>query len=138
MAEIKITWAGAEYVIPANRAFQIGERIEDIATLGEILNWRQSPKFIKMARCIGEMLRFAGCKVSDIEIHTKLVQSMGKDDDGELFAASLLALFSLLMGDAPSGGEGKGDPEGKPNASSKTPTKSRSGNSRSSRANSGK
>lgn len=138
MAEIKITWQGAEYGIPANKAFQIGERIEDIATLGEILGWLQQPRFFRMARCLGEMLRFAGCKVSDQDVHTKLVGSMGKDSEGESFAGAVFALVDLLMGDAPKGeGEG-GDPQGKPAASSRTPTRSPSGNSRSSRASSGK
>lgn len=138
MAEVKITWAGTEYSIPAERAFQIGERIEEIATLGEILGWLQQPRFFKMARCLGEMLRFAGCKVSDQEVHAKLVASMGRDTEGVSFAGAVFALVDLLMGDAPKGGGEKGDPQGKPDASSKTPSRSRSANSRSSRANSGK
>ncbi|WP_395543277.1 hypothetical protein [Neotabrizicola sp. sgz301269] len=117
MAEVKITWKDAEYVIPDTRAFQIGERIEEIAPLGEILGWLHQPRFFKMARCLGEMLRFAGCKVSDQEVHAQLVGSMGKADDGDNFAGAVFALVDLLMGDAPKGGEGKIDPEGKPDAS---------------------
>lgn len=138
MAEVKITWAGVEYTIPDTKAFQIGERIEAIATMGEMLSWLRQPQFFRMARCLGEMLRFAGCTVSDREVHAKLVGSMGQDGEGEHFASAVFALVDLLMGDAPKDKEGKGDPEGKPAASSKTPSRSRSGNSRSSRANSGK
>lgn len=137
MAEVKITWGGADYTIPDTKAFQIGERIEEIATMGEILGWLQQPRFFKMARCLAEMLRFAGCKVSDAEVHGKLVASMGKDGQGESHASAVFSLVDLLMGDAPKGSEGKGDPEGKPGASSKTPSRSRSNSSRSSRANSG-
>lgn len=138
MAEITISWAGSVYTIPASRAFQIGERVEEIATLGEILSWLQQPRFFRMARCLAEMLRFAGCTVSDAEVHAKLVGSIGKDKDDESFAGAVFALVDLLMGDAPKTKGGQIDPEGKPAASSKTRSRLPSGSSRSSPANSGK
>lgn len=137
MAEIKINWQGKDYVIPASKAFQIGERIEEIATMGEILGWLKEPRFFRMARCLGEMLRFAGAHVSDQEIHSKLVGSMGKDAEGENFATAVFALVDVLMGDAPREGGGKDAPAGKPAASSRKRSRSPSSSSRSSRANSG-
>lgn len=125
MADIKITWRGQAYSIPDSKAFQIGERVEEIATLGEILGWLQQPRFFRMARCLGEMLRFANCKVSDTEIHAQLVSTAGKDGQGESFAAAVFALVDLLMGDAPKDGGGKGDSSGKPASSSKRPSRSR-------------
>lgn len=120
MAEIRMKWAGVEYAIPDNKAFQVGERVEEIATLGEILGWLQQPRFFKMARCLGEMLRFAGCKVSDREIHAQLVRPIGAAEEGEDFAVAVFALVDLLMGDAPRNGSGASKAEGKPDASSET------------------
>lgn len=138
MREIRMSWAGTDYVIPETKAFQIGERIEEIATLGEILGWMQAPRFFKMARCLGEMLRFAGCKVNDTEVHSALVGSLGKvaDADAEAgagtdagstsapapgpedgYAAAVFALVALLMGDAPQDTSGQADPRGKAAAS---------------------
>lgn len=125
MAEIKIIWQGAEYRIPDDQAFQIGERVEAIATLDEILSWLQRPRFYKMARCLGEMLRFAGCKVGDKEIHTQLVAQVHRDTDASSFGAAVFALVDLLMGDAPRDSGGKGDNSGKPASSSKRPSRSR-------------
>lgn len=123
MAEIKISWEGVEYIIPDNKAFQIGERIEEIATLGEILGWVRQPKFFRMARCLGEMLRFAGCKVSDADVHAKLVSSIDQKEEEGGFASAVFSLVDLLMGDAPKNGGSSGDAGGKPDASSETPTK---------------
>jgi hypothetical protein len=111
MPDIKLRYKGAEYTIPEDRAFQIGERVEQIATLGEISAWQARPQYHRMARCIGEVLRFAGCKTSDREVMAELMASL-KSTDVDFLGAVLVALIGVLTDgmliepnadDAPSG-----------------------------------
>lgn len=114
MPDIKIIFRGDEFTIPESRAFEIGERIEDIATLPEIIGWARKPKFFKMARCFGEMLRAAGGRATDRDVHTAMMADFGAGNPGAYFGA-LNSLLTVLMDGAP---QGKGDPdEGKPTAS---------------------
>jgi len=93
--QIVLKWGDAEFVIPAHKAFQIGEEVEDIATLADIGSWATRPKFFKMARCYGAMLRFAGCKVRDQEVHEAMLNPDGGAVD---MAAAIGALVNLLTG----------------------------------------
>ena len=95
MPDIVIIYKGAEYTIREDRAFQIGERVESIATLGEISGWQASPQYHRMARCVGEMLRFAGCKTSDREVFEELMRCL-KSGDGQTFYAVLVSLITTL------------------------------------------
>jgi hypothetical protein len=113
MADIRIIFGGEEYVIPESRAFEIGERVEDIATLPEILGWAKKPKFFRMARCVGEMLRAAGGRMTDKEVHTEMMKDFSAGNPGAYFAA-LSSLVAVLMDGALTG---KGGDEGKPTAS---------------------
>lgn len=104
MRAIRLSYAGREYTIPAERAFEIGERVEDIATLSEIHSWAKAPKFFKIARCYAEMLRFAGCSVSDREVHAEMMAQIKKAGagGGEMMAAqAVFALIAVLMDGAP-------------------------------------
>ena len=118
MASIKLIFRGSEYSIPDTKAFEVGERVEDIASLPEILSWLKKPRYYKMARCIGEMLRFAGAEVTDREVHTDLMDKFRAGETGDHLAA-LFMLVSVLMdgvveGDAPADAESEA---GKPDAS---------------------
>ncbi len=103
MAAIVLSFRGETYRIPEERAFEIGERIEDIVTLAEILSWGNAPRFFKIARCFAEMLRFAGLKVTDREVHTEIMDQLkATGADGEVLAVRALeALVAVLMDGAP-------------------------------------
>lgn len=112
MREVVLQFRGATYTIPASRAFEVGERVEDIATLSEINEWSRAPKFHKIARCYGEMLRAAGCKVSDADVHSDMmaqIKSGATEADGLIAANAVFALLAMLMDGAP---EGDGDGDG--------------------------
>lgn len=106
MDGIKIEFRGAEYSIPAHRAFPIAAQVEDIATLFEINSWHGNPKFGKMALCVAAMLRYAGASVTHEEVWEEL-QAQFHNQDRTLLSSSLLALIELLMGKAPKGKEGE-------------------------------
>jgi hypothetical protein len=109
MADIIIAFKGEEFVIPESRAFEIGERVEDIASLPEVLAWAKTPKFHKMARCIGAMLRAAGGRVTDKEVHAQMMVDFRGGNPSAYFAA-LASLVAVLMDGAPQG-KGGDEPE---------------------------
>ena len=73
MQAINITFKGKTYTIPAYKAFEVGEAVEDIATLIDMVRWRSNPNFHKISRCYGVMLRFAGAKASDSDVHSEMM-----------------------------------------------------------------
>lgn len=109
MADIRMTFKGAEYVIPDNRAFEIGMMIEDIVTLSSLSRLFADPKFYTIARVYGMMLRFAGCKVSDREVLSEMMAKVKSGDPGAGRIAAIEALgmiAAVLMDGAPEDGEG--------------------------------
>lgn len=103
---------GATYTIPEKHAFDVACQIEDIALLHEIVTWNAAPNYTKMSKCIGAMLRYAGCKVADREVHREIMSSLM--DDRALIAGCLTALLEVLFDGAP---KGDGTSSGKPDAS---------------------
>jgi hypothetical protein len=122
MRSVDLTFRGRAWSIPADRAFQVAERVEEIVTLSEIAAWGRAPKFTKLARVYGEMLRFAGCKVSDADVYAEMMAEMkamagsgDKDAAQDMMAvAAVRALFDVLMDGAP---ETRGDDAPKANPS---------------------
>jgi hypothetical protein len=76
MRDLVLTFRGQDYRVPANRTLQLCERVEDIVRLDEIAVHRSRPKYGKMARAYGEILRFAGCRITDEEIHDDLMRDL--------------------------------------------------------------
>lgn len=127
MAAIRMKWRGEDYVIPAHRSFEIGAEVEGIVTLGEIGTWGNRVPFFKVAKCYGAMLRFAGAKVSDAEIHAEIMANLeaagkarvaGDADPAELAGiVAMNALVACLMGGAPVQADAEADAPGKITAS---------------------
>lgn len=113
MADIILNFRDEEYVIPETRAFEIGERVEEVASLPEVLSWAKTPRFHKMARCIGVMLRAAGGRMTDKEVHKQMMADFTAGNPAAYFAA-LASLVAVLMDGAP---ESKGGEAGESAAS---------------------
>jgi len=127
MNSISLSFKGKTYSISDDQAFQAGEVVEDIVTLPELARWGDAPKFFKLSRCFGAMLRFAGCKVSDRDVHAEMMAQVksGGEDQQELLAAQAVgALIAVLMNGAPED-DGEGEVPEKPKASSKPRSKRR-------------
>lgn len=104
MPNIKIEWAGREYVISENEAFEIGEKIEDIISLADLSKMAESPNFRRIARCYAEMINFAGGMVTPVEIHSAMMDQLkGGDDKNQLAlaTAAISVLMEILMDGAP-------------------------------------
>jgi hypothetical protein len=99
MADIVIRFRGQEYRIPDTKAFQAGELVEEIASLQEVLGWLKSPRFHKLARCFGALLRFAGCEVSDREVKAELLTFFGGGENPVI--PTITSLIAVLMDGAP-------------------------------------
>jgi hypothetical protein len=127
MAAIRMNWRGEAFVIPASKAFEVGEAVERIVTLGEIGSWREKVPFYTVARAYATMLRFAGAKVTDGEIHAEIMANLqaagkarvaGDPDPAEIAGMMAMnALVACLMGGAPPSDDPEADAPGKTTAS---------------------
>lgn len=121
MQPIRLTYKGQDFLIPADRAFKAGAAVEEIVSLAEIASWGDRPRFFKIAEAFGALLRFAGCKASDEEVHADMMAGLrnsaaaGVAEDIPA-AIAINALMSCLMGGAPPSDPGE-DAPGKPTAS---------------------
>lgn len=119
MRSVEMRWRGQDYTIPAAKAFQIGEEIEDIATLADIASWGSRPKMFKLAKCYATMLRFAGAKVADATVLEAITPVDGQEQGAA--AEAIKALIDLLLAGAKPAKEGEADPPKKDSASSAQP-----------------
>lgn len=76
MPDIVLKWKGEEYRIPESRAFEAGAALEEVVTLSELQSYGTRPKFFTIAKATGSLLRFAGCKVSDLEVKREIDASI--------------------------------------------------------------
>lgn len=119
MPQITLEWGGAEYVIPEEQAFEVGEKVEDIISLSDIPKLAEKPNFHRLARVYALMLTHAGAKgATPAAVHSAMmaqVKAVSDDatasDARQMVAAqALAALVDILMDGAPEaakGGSGK-------------------------------
>ncbi len=121
---IAMEWGGKTYTILPSEAFVVGEEVEAIVTLAEIPEMVKNPRFRKLARVHGTMLRHAGADVTDQAIHAAMIEEVKNPTNGQvLWAQALSALVAILMDGAP---EADGaEPPKKVSASSAPRSKSR-------------
>lgn len=121
MADIVLSFKGAEYRLPASRSFEACLAIEDVATVFEISKWYAAPQFAKMAKATGILLRMAGAKVSDEEVKAELMAAY-RDLRHDAVYGCLGALTATLFDGVPPAAVAKDDAAGKPEASSDQPS----------------
>lgn len=124
MANITLSFKGETFTIPETRAFEAGAAVEEVVTLAEMAQWGTAPKFFKLARAFGALLRFAGARVSDTEVKAEIDASIMRAVDAglqpgeanEMFAVSAMSqLQAVLFTGAPE--EGGTSAPGKTSAS---------------------
>ena len=93
MRAVLIEFRGQTYTVPAHRAFALGDAVETIAPLLDIVRWRANPPFRKLSQCYGVVLRFAGVQIEGRAI-----------SDEEVFAEIIGEVKALMMtNEAPAG-----------------------------------
>lgn len=100
--DIKLTWKGAEYVIPADRVLRAIAKIED-AIRGDsdrqaiqILTQKPGPTFTRIAMGYAAALQSAGAAVSADEVYLTIMQGLADGDDHETALGVQSAIFSML------------------------------------------
>lgn len=101
--KISVAWGGQEYSIPETRIFEVGEEIEDIITLPELMLMQATPKYHKLARCYAVLLNAAGATVTPEAVYGALMASLGDPEKPEATVLSgvLSGLFDLLLDGMP-------------------------------------
>lgn len=120
--EVKISWGGETYTIPAKDQMKLVLQLEEALSGGTgkqaigVLLSPEGPPYGILASAFGTMLRFAGAPVSDEEIYLSIVSDMAesKADVVTKTQAAIVAVLSVIappiglkMGSIASGTEKK-------------------------------
>lgn len=138
--DIRLGWAGQEYVIPAHRVMGAIARVEDVITLAELMRaeGRQTLPLAKVACAFGALLRYAGARVEDEAVYQGMFAGDGTGRDAAV--AAVTALLTMMVPPATiQEGAPRGNvrPAASPKRSSRRPTSSRSATGKSGRKTSG-
>lgn len=95
--DIRLQWAGKDYVIPARRELGAIARVEDVLTLNEVQRFsaRGAVPTAKIAMAFGSLLRYAGATFTDEEVYAGMFGGAGTSGDAGVAATS--ALVAILM-----------------------------------------
>lgn len=85
---ITLSFAGKNYLIPANNVMPCLAQIEDVVTLQDISNKNRVP-IVKVSQAYGIALRYAGAEVTDEQIYESIFENGG--------AATISAAVSGLL-----------------------------------------
>lgn len=93
-----LTWNGRDYTISANSTMGAIARVEDHITLFELIAAGSSgkPPLAKIAQAYGSLLRYAGARVTDLEVYSAM---FGREsgEDGMTVQVAIQALNSLQL-----------------------------------------
>ncbi|MBX9758704.1 MAG: hypothetical protein K2Y29_07985 [Beijerinckiaceae bacterium] len=97
-SDFKMSWDGVDYSIPKDRILGAIDAVEDVVTISQIHTMLADPekiRFRKVARAFGELLRYAGAKISDEAIYEGMF-SQDKDKTSSVMV-SLFLLLKLMI-----------------------------------------
>ena len=95
-SDIKVSWAGKDYSIPARKALGAIARIEEVITLQQLLQYMQSGQLplAKLSQAYGAVLRYAGAYLADDEIY----EGMFPNGDAQVGAAiAVQGLMEMMI-----------------------------------------
>lgn len=103
--DVTLTWAGTDYLVPANQQMMLIAKIED-ALSGDsgkqalsVLFRKEGPPYSRLAAAFGAALRHAGARVADEEIYLSIQNDLAGKGTAEKTAAvqsCILALLSII------------------------------------------
>lgn len=95
--DVIFTWNGESYSIPANKVLGAIARVEDIITLHELQRYskKESTPLAKLSMAYGVLLRYAGCRVSDVEIYEAMFGS-GNVKPDEIVNAVIILIAMMV------------------------------------------
>ena len=95
--DVRLQWAGEDYVIKANRMLGAIARIEDVVTLNELQRFglRGTAPMAKIAMAYGAVLRYAGAKVTDDEVYAGMFGAGGTSAEAVVESVSTLVAMMI-------------------------------------------
>ena len=102
-----------EYTINENEVFSVCDAIEDVITLGALVEMLQSPakiRFAKLAAAYAVLLREAGASVDARSLHSKFRSALGNKDGVANAQIVITSLINVLMDGAEPGESGDKEP----------------------------
>lgn len=93
--DVKMTWNGKDYTIPASSVFEVACRIEEVIPIPVLCKSLSdgTPSFTKVARAYGAALRFAGANVTDEQIYSGMFGSTERQSEIMVACQALLAVL---------------------------------------------
>lgn len=109
---MQIEWKGQTATIRPEDGFKLAERLEDIATLGEVAGWAATPKFAKLARCYVAILGHYGIRAKPEEVHSQMLADVKAGKGESMVIMAITAVIHILMDGAPEGDGSEGKTAG--------------------------
>lgn len=96
--DVTFNWAGESYKIPAHRVLGAIARVEDVITLHELQRYsnKNSTPLAKISMAYGALLRYAGAKISDVEIYEAMFGE-GTNVKPEDIVESVVTLIAMMV-----------------------------------------
>lgn len=94
--QVQLTWEGKSYEIPPDKVMGAIAVVEEVVTLQDLVTYAQknSHPMSKMARAYGELLRYAGAKVTDEEVYLGMFP--GSDNGGSVIESIGILLTMMI------------------------------------------
>lgn len=94
--DVRLTWQGREYVVPANDVLRAIAKVEDVITLSELHRHAQNNTMpiSKLAMAFGTVLRHAGARVGDDDVYAAMFE--GAKMQGRVVEAIRVLLHMML------------------------------------------
>jgi hypothetical protein len=96
--DVKISWAGIDYTIPAHKMMGAIARIEDHVTMPELQRFgeRQTVPMTRLASAFASVLRYAGAtKVTDEDVYAAMFSTDGNAQ--EAMAEAITVLLGMMV-----------------------------------------
>jgi hypothetical protein len=99
--DVELAWGGKTYVLPSNKLMAVIMRVEDTITLAELVAALSQgrPPMARIATAYSEVLRYAGCQVTDEDVYIGLFKD-NKDHENAMKALSGLLVLMAPPSDA--------------------------------------
>ena len=100
--DVTLTWAGADYVVPASNQLMLIAKIED-ALSGDsgqqalsVLFRKEGPPHSRLAAAFGAALRHAGARVTDDEIYLSIQRDLAGQSKAQKTASIQSCIMAIL------------------------------------------
>jgi len=95
MKDVTFVWKRTEYRVEAREVLPLIAKVEEIVTLGELIDESQSGKIrlARLAKAYGEALRYAGATLTDDEVY----EGMFASKDRTVIVLAMRTLTALMF-----------------------------------------